>query len=105
VFRVAFVFTGHAGTCCESGLYNSPGGTVRTAPASWWPGGAPHPFSPTFISAYGPNSNWPGPDSHHTGVINTVMADGAVRGIAQSIDWGVWAQVNGISDGYVFEMP
>jgi hypothetical protein len=33
------------------------------------------------------------------------MADGAVRGIAQSIDWGVWAQVNGISDGYVFDMP
>ncbi len=105
VFRVAFVFTGSNGTCCESGLYNSPGGTVRTAPASWWPGSAPHPFSPTFISAYGPNSNWPGPDSHHTGVINTVMADGAVRGIAQSIDWGVWAQVNGISDGYVFDMP
>jgi len=104
VFRAAFVFTGVHGTCCESGQYNNPAGALRST-AAWFPGGGPHPFSPTFISAYGPNSNWPGPDSQHPGIVNCVLADGSVRAITQNVDWGVWGQLNAIADGYVFEVP
>ena len=103
VFRAAFVFTGSNGECCETGKYNNPAGALRSS-AGWFPSGGPHPFSATFISAWGPNANWPGVHSRHPGMVNTVMGDGSVRTIAANIDWGTWAKLNSIADGYTINL-
>jgi prepilin-type N-terminal cleavage/methylation domain-containing protein len=67
VFRSAFVWTGVNGICCESGRFMNPDGTGPSAAARWFPGGSPHPFSPTYLTAWGPNVEWPGASSRHPG--------------------------------------
>jgi prepilin-type N-terminal cleavage/methylation domain-containing protein len=99
VFRAALFFNGYAGECCETSKYKYIDGTTRAA-AAWLPAGAPHMFPPSFISAYGPNCNWPGPDSWHFNVLNVVMADGSVKPVNMGIQWGVWASLNAIKDAY-----
>lgn len=100
VFRVAFVFTGVYGECCETGRWRNPDGTGPSAAARWFPGASPHPFSPTFISAYGVNCNWPGASSLHPGGLNVGFGDGSVRFFSQTIAWGIWAKLNAINDGH-----
>ncbi len=102
VFRAAFVWTGTNGECCETGRYMDPNGSLRTS-ASWFPGGSPHPFSPTYLSAWGPNAEWPGASSRHPGVVNVLLADGSVRPIQENVAWGLWAKLNSIGDGYPVE--
>jgi hypothetical protein len=101
VFRVALTFNGYAGECCETSRYKYIDGTTRAA-ATWLPntGGYPYAFTPTHISAYGPNSDWPGADSYHFNVLNCVMADGSVQALTMNIPWGIWASLNAISDAY-----
>jgi prepilin-type N-terminal cleavage/methylation domain-containing protein len=100
VFRSAFVWTGTNGHCCESGVYVRPNGAATTG-ASWWPGSAPHPFSPTFISAYGPNSNWPGADSLHPGIVQVTLADASVQTVSETVGWDIWAKLNGHQDSEI----
>ncbi|MGE0757925.1 MAG: DUF1559 domain-containing protein [Pirellulaceae bacterium] len=97
VFRSAFVWTGVNGYCCEQGVFRRPNGAASSA-AAWWTASAPHAFSPTFISAYGPNSNWPGADSRHPGIVQVTMADASVRTVAEVIPWHIWAKINGHQD-------
>ncbi len=99
VYRAAFLWTGTNGECCESGNYENPAGATRSS-AGWFPGGNPHAFSPTFLSAWGPNANWPGAHSAHPGIINVVMADGSVRMVSADVAWAVWARQNAMADGY-----
>ncbi len=95
VFRAAFVFTGRYGECCERGWYTDPAGG-----STWWfPAGGPYPFSPTYLSAWGPNANWPGAGSLHPGGLNTLFADGSSHFITETIPWHTWAKLNAISDG------
>jgi len=103
VFRVAFVWTGVNGECCETGRYRRPDGSGPSTAAAWWPGAGPHPFSPTYLSAWGPKAEWPGADSSHPGGTNVIVADGSVRMVQDNIDWGLWAKVNAISDAYPIE--
>jgi prepilin-type N-terminal cleavage/methylation domain-containing protein/prepilin-type processing-associated H-X9-DG protein len=103
VYRAAFVWTGVNGECCETGRYRRPDGTGPSTVAAWWPAPSPHAFSPTYISAYGPNSEWPGASSRHPGGLNVVLADGAVRWIAANVEWGLWAKLNSIADTYPLE--
>jgi prepilin-type processing-associated H-X9-DG protein len=98
VFRAAFVWTGVYGWCCERGVYLNPDGSGPVAAARWFPGGSPHPFSPTFLSAWGPNANWPGASSLHPGGLNVLLADGSARYVAETIPWDIWAKINGIED-------
>lgn len=98
VFRSAFVWTGVNGTCCESGIYTRPNSTSPSSAAAWWTAGSPHAFSPTFIAAYGINSEWPGADSRHPGIAQVVLTDGAVRSATETIQWHIWAKLNGIQD-------
>lgn len=79
-----------------------PDGTTSNCSSNGWWKGAPYAYSPTFISAYAPNSEWPGPSSFHTGGIHALMADGSVRFISENIhhnaNWtiSVWQALNSI---------
>lgn len=105
VFRAAFVFTGRYGECCQPGR----GKYEFTDPAggkTWWfpaggggGGGGGYVFSPTYLSAWGPNANWPGAGSTHPGGLNVGRADGSVQFVAENIQWHVWAKLNAIADG------
>ena len=101
VFRVALTFNGVNGECCETSRYKYIDGTTRAA-AAWLPntGGNPFAFSPTYVSAWGPNTNWPSADSYHFNVFNCVMADGSVQALTMNIPYGIWASLNAISDAY-----
>jgi prepilin-type N-terminal cleavage/methylation domain-containing protein len=105
VFRVAFL------AVC-SGAYpiecnNQAGGGTRYAwrdpsgGTTWWfPAAPPHPNMPTYISAFGPNNEWPGPSSNHPGGIQSARADGSVGFVSQTIPWHIWMQLNAMKDGY-----
>jgi hypothetical protein len=102
VFRAAFVWTGIYGQCCQSGVYTDPAGG-----STWWfpaggggGGGGGHAFSPTYITAWGVNNNWPGASSLHPSGLNTGRVDGSVHFVAESIEWGMWAKLNAIKDNY-----
>lgn len=66
-----------------------------------WFRSGPYAFSPTFITYYGPNSEWPGVSSYHPSIIQATLGDGSVRSIRETIEWEVWVAINGIKDGYV----
>jgi hypothetical protein len=102
VYRAAFVWTGRYGHCCETGLYTDPAGGQ-----TWWfpaggggGGGGGHAFSPTFLTAWGPNAEWPGASSLHPGGVNTLLGDGSSRFVSESIRWGDWCKLGGIQDQY-----
>jgi hypothetical protein len=99
VFRAAFVFTGRYGECCEPGLglfeFTDPAGGQ-----TWWfPAPSPHAFSPTYISSYGPNTEWPGASSVHPTGLNVLLTDGSSRFVADTIPWHIWVKINAIRDG------
>ncbi len=98
VFRAAFVFTGKSGECCQPGKghfeFTDPAGGKKW----WFPKGRPYAFSPTYLAAWGPNANWPGASSRHSGTVNVLFADGSVHSIAESIAWSVWNKLNAIQD-------
>lgn len=97
VFRSAFVWTGVSGECCETGLYLKPDGSGS---GGWFLGGWPYPFSPTYITAWGPNANWPGASGVHPGGINCLLGDGSVRFVSDTVTWPTWAMINGIHDKF-----
>jgi prepilin-type N-terminal cleavage/methylation domain-containing protein len=107
VFRSAFVWTGVNGACCESiawppgtpagFMFRRPNG-IASSGAAWWTAASPHAFSPTYISAYGPNTNWPGADSHHPGIVQVGMADASVQTVSETAPWHIWAKLNGHQD-------
>ncbi len=91
VFRPAFVGAGTTGQCCEAGKYLRPD---ATGPSSgWWKAG-PHFYQPTYLCAWGPNSEWPAPGSLHPGTVNSLFSDGSVHAITETIDWGLWTLLN-----------
>ena len=104
VFRAAFVWTGVNGEFVESGKYPRPDGSAGGS-AAWWPGASPHAFSPTYITAYGPNCNWPGASSLHPGGLNCLLGDGSVSFVTETIDWSVYCKLGGIQDQYTASLP
>jgi len=72
---------GHSPAKTPNWVYPFPDG----ANPSGWFRGAPYAYSPSFIAAYQPNSEWPGPSSYHVGGVHAVMADGQVRFISNQI--------------------
>jgi prepilin-type N-terminal cleavage/methylation domain-containing protein len=104
VFRSAFVYTGIYGQCSQA-PYMKPdnsGPMVPEQSGGQWFRAGPHSFSPTYITAWGPNAEWPGASSSHTGgTIMCARADGSVAGISSKINWGQWVALNGVADGAV----
>jgi prepilin-type N-terminal cleavage/methylation domain-containing protein/prepilin-type processing-associated H-X9-DG protein len=71
-----------------------------------WFRAGPHSFTPTYLTAWGINTEWPGASSVHTGgIANCLMGDGSVRPIQEGIRYYVWVNLNGISDGCPIEIP
>ncbi|HUY92322.1 MAG TPA: DUF1559 domain-containing protein [Pirellulales bacterium] len=98
VFANAFVGSGIAGTCCQSGKYMWPDGTAPTG--GWWKSG-PYSFTPTYITAWGANTEWAGPSSVHTGsMINYQFADGSVRALQATMDYRIFLMLNSETDAH-----
>lgn len=101
VFRSAFVFTGIYGQCSQA-PYMKPDGSGPMVPEDMggsWFRVAPHSFSPTYLTAWGPNVEWPGASSAHAGGnIMCLRSDGSVSPVTEEIDWGQWVGMNGIGD-------
>lgn len=100
VFRAAFVFASSNGQSMFQ-PYQRPDGTSAPNVDGKWFKSAPHSFSPTFLTAWGPNAEWPGASSLHTGGVNVTRGDGSVGFVRSSINWGTWVAINGIGDGGV----
>ncbi|HVK10110.1 MAG TPA: DUF1559 domain-containing protein [Gemmataceae bacterium] len=97
VFRSAFVFTGYTGQCMQA-PYKKPDDSGPAVDGQWWRAG-PHSFSPTYLTAWGPNVEWPGASSAHLGVVMCARGDGSVSGVRENINWGEWVALNGVQDG------
>ena len=89
---------------CPSGLYS--GATALYTPSAAACGGGGFEISaqigqsvvngmaPLYNAIYSPNSNWPGPDSNHPGIILAVFGDGHTSQIQNSITFPIWASLN-----------
>jgi len=104
VFRSAFCFTGVNGRVSQA-PYMKPDGSGPMAPeqtGAQWFRSAPYSYTPTYITAWGINTEWPGASSMHTGnIVQAARADGSVGVYRSSMTWGLWVAVNGIGDGAV----
>ena len=102
VFRGAFVASGKLGQCCEGrvGLYRRPDGTRLPANGGFFRE-EPALFTPTYLTAWGPNTDWPAASSLHPGIVQMVMGDGSARIMNETVDWLIWLEINGIADEQV----
>ncbi len=83
----------------------NPDGSGPSSAARWWPGGGPYPFSPTYLTAWGPNDNWPGASSLHPGGLNCLAGDASVQFVQENIRWDIWVKLNAIADQYNVMIP
>jgi prepilin-type N-terminal cleavage/methylation domain-containing protein len=97
VFRSAFVYTATEGRAKQV-PFQKPDGTPESGVGSWFRA-APHSYAPSYLTAWGPNCEWPGASSMHSGGVMAARGDGSVGFYRTSIPWGVWVAVNGIGDG------
>lgn len=106
VFRAAFVAAAHAGWAGNEGggqRTRHPDGSANSG-NTWFRAG-PHSYSPTYLCAWGINTEWPGTSSYHTGGIQAAFADGSVSFVAEQIDFGTYVKLNAIADNNVFRDP
>jgi prepilin-type N-terminal cleavage/methylation domain-containing protein len=103
VFRCALVTPGHAGTTTQSGKYLWPDGSAPV-PGGWFRAG-PHSYMPTYLTAWGPNCEWPGASALHPGVLMSARVDGSVSEVASDIYWPTWMMLNAIADRKVIGGP
>lgn len=105
VFRSAFVFSAVNGQA-KGGPVMEPDGTGPINVDGHWFRASPHAFTPTYITAWGLNTEWPGASSNHSGgVVQSVLGDGSVRPFVKNINWQVWTSINGMADTSVVQMP
>lgn len=99
VFRSALVATAHTGWAGNETGPNTVAvdGTPQTN--GRWFRGAPHSYTPTYITAWGINTEWPGASSFHPGGIQTLFADGSIAFISANIQYGTWVKINSLSSG------
>jgi prepilin-type N-terminal cleavage/methylation domain-containing protein len=102
VFRSAFVFTGMGGTCCETGWFNKPDDSGVQTGWNWFRAG-PHSYMPSFILAWGLNTEWPATGSIHPGVELVTLADASVHSLSTDITYETWCKLNAMKDGEAVE--
>jgi len=98
VYRAAYIAHCFGGTC-KTARYLEFTGAQPCGNRHCWVFSAPYLFGPIHLSAWGPNSDWPGSQSLHPGVVNACFGDGSVRSISETIRWSTWAALNGRRDG------
>ncbi|MFO0846034.1 MAG: DUF1559 domain-containing protein [Gemmataceae bacterium] len=98
-FRSAFVYIGYAGRSMIAPFLRPDGSASGEGN---WLKTAPYGYAPSYLTAWGPNVEWPGASSvHGGGVVMCARGDGSVAGVSQSINWGQWVALNGLADGSV----
>lgn len=96
VFRAAFVFPPYTGQSVQS-PYKKPDDTAA-GDGAWFVAG-PHSYSPSYLTAWGMNCDWPGASSQHSGsVVLSLRADGSVSNLTKNLPWGMWVAMNGVAD-------
>ena len=96
----AFIGTGADGWCCWFGWFSRVDGSGVKQTGWGPPDPPPHHFTPTFISAWGPNVEWPSCSSVHPAGLNCLNGDGSVVFVSEALDWRVWCMRACIEDGY-----
>ena len=98
VFRSAFVGTAFAGWGANEDGVPRVKEVDGSSKGVGWFRAAPHAFTPTYICAWGINTEWPGTSSFHPGGIQATFADGSVHFMVPKIDMGVYIKLNAIAD-------
>lgn len=107
VFRAAFVGFSHAGWGTNEGGANRAmevDGSGYKGAGSWFRGAA-YAYEPTFICAWGVNTEWPGTSSFHGPMIQAAYADGSASTLSQNVDYGVYLRINAIADNNITVDP
>jgi len=101
-FRAALLYPAIFGPLANnptpSAPWQTPDDSGDQAEGVWFRTG---PFShpPTFVSHWGPNTEFQGASSNHSGgVVQFVRVDGSVGQMASGGSWGIWVTINGIAD-------
>ncbi len=97
VFRAAFIAAGVRGHCCETGLFEEVDGSGPKSSPTWFRA-SPYMHQPTYVAQWGPNSDWPGASSLHSGIVQVVLADGSVRIVGETIHYPTWLNLNARAD-------
>lgn len=89
---------GGTGTAYYAGAMGGACGTGGVVPGFEYGGtvGAANlaGMAPLYNGLYAPNSNWPGPDSNHPGVVLAVFCDGSSKPMMNNVNFQVWASLN-----------
>ncbi len=107
VFRSAFVGSPISGWGANEDGQNRAlevDGSGFKRPGQWFRA-APYAYEPTFITAWGINTEWPGASSYHGNAIQAAFADGSVRFTNSNISMRTYVLLNAIADNYVVVDP
>ena len=107
VFRAAFVGFSHAGSGTNEGGTNrgwEVDGSGYKAAGTWFRP-APYAYEPTYICAWGVNTEWPGTSSFHGPMIQAAYADGSTSTFSSNVDYGVYLRLNAIADNNITVDP
>ncbi|HYM99856.1 MAG TPA: DUF1559 domain-containing protein, partial [Aestuariivirgaceae bacterium] len=97
VFAAAFVGSAGFGYPGASGIYKKPDNSSLLV-EDWFRAG-PYAFNPTYITAWGVNSEWAAPGSVHSGdIVGYTFGDGSVKFLQDSMDYKAFFMLHGISD-------
>lgn len=105
VFRSALVMTPlHGWGANETGENTVGPDGGEQANGQWFRLG-PHSFTPTYITAWGINTEWPGTSSFHPGGIQALYGDGSVSFLAETVDYGTYTKLNAIASNNTMRDP
>ncbi|MEZ6136173.1 MAG: DUF1559 domain-containing protein [Pirellulaceae bacterium] len=97
VFCSAFVATAASGWAANERdlVVTHVDGSPRTG-GGWF---RDHAFTPTFLTAWGINTEWPGASSLHMGGgLQATFGDGSVHFLSEQMDYLTWVKLNAIKD-------
>jgi hypothetical protein len=107
VFRAAFVGLTHTGWGSNegggAGALEVDGSGPKQSGAWFRP--AAYAYEPTYICAWGINTEWPGTSSYHGPLIQVARADGSANTLSQNVNYGVYLRLNAIADNNVTPDP
>lgn len=105
--RSAFVATSYAGWSTNEGGRQAPTSQPDDSGSKsvGWFRTNPYMFTPSYLTAWGPNDEWPGASSNHAGILPVLLADGSAQAMSLNIDWRLYACLNSLNDTLYLKMP